>query len=116
MMAEIDPASGETAVMRVFQIAAATLAFLSMNPAMAQERIQISSDWGNVTADMADNPAARSLIQMLPITIDMRDHLRQEKTGSCHRRCRRSAGNGISQQERLGFGVPTTLLSIPRSR
>src|SRR4051794_995288 len=82
MMAEIDPASGETAVMRVFQIAAATLAFLWMNPAMAQERIQISSDWGNVTADMADNPAARSLIQMLPITIDMRDHLRQEKTGS----------------------------------
>jgi len=69
-------------VMRVFHIAAATLAILSMNPAMAQKRIQISSDWGNVTADMADNAAARSLIQMLPITIDMRDHLRQEKTGS----------------------------------
>ena len=49
---------------------------------MAQEPIRISSDWGNVTAELADNAAARSLIQMLPITIDMRDHLRQEKTGN----------------------------------
>jgi len=49
---------------------------------MAQERIRISSDWGNVTAELADNAAAHSLIQMLPITIDMRDHLRQEKTGN----------------------------------
>ena len=49
---------------------------------MAQERIQISSEWGNVTAELADNAAARSLIQMLPITIEMQDHLRQEKTGN----------------------------------
>ena len=27
-------------------------------------------------------PQTRSLIQMLPITIDMRDHMRQEKTGN----------------------------------
>jgi hypothetical protein len=69
--------------MRLLQIAAATaLTFLSMGPAMAQERIQISSDWGNVTAELVDNAAVRSLIQMLPLTIDMRDHLRQEKTGN----------------------------------
>ncbi len=68
--------------MRLFQIAAIALAFSLMNPAMAQERIRISSDWGNVTAELANNAAARSLIQMLPITIDMRDHLRQEKTGN----------------------------------
>jgi hypothetical protein len=68
--------------MRLIQIADAALAFLSMDHAMAQERIRISSDWGNVTAELADNAAARSLIQMLPITIDMRDHLRQEKTGN----------------------------------
>ena len=49
---------------------------------MAQERILISSDWGNVTADLAENDATRALLQMLPITIDMRDHLRQEKTGN----------------------------------
>ena len=48
---------------------------------MAQERILISSEWGNVTANLADNDAARSLVKMLPITLNMRDHLRQEKTG-----------------------------------
>src|SRR5689334_6587342 len=63
-------------------IAAATVASLAVDPAMAQERIRISSDWENVTAELADNAAARSLAQMLPITIGMRDHLRQEKTGN----------------------------------
>ena len=53
-----------------------------MSTAIAQERIRISSDWGNVTAELADNAAARALVQMLPITINMRDHLRQEKTGT----------------------------------
>lgn len=68
--------------MRLLQIAAVALAFISIGPAMAQERIQISSDWGNVRAELADNAAARLLIQMLPITIEMQDHLRQEKTGN----------------------------------
>src|SRR3954452_16292206 len=68
--------------MRLFHIAAVALAFASMSSAMAQQRIRISSDWGNVTAELADNAAARSLIQMLPITVDMHDHLRQEKTGT----------------------------------
>src|SRR5215218_6545936 len=67
--------------MCIFKIAAA-LTLFSMEPAMAQERIRISSNWGNVTAELADNAAAHSLVQMLPITIDMRDHLRQEKTGN----------------------------------
>jgi hypothetical protein len=49
---------------------------------MAQERIVISSDWGEVTAELIDNEATRSLLEMLPLTIDMRDHLRQEKTGN----------------------------------
>jgi hypothetical protein len=48
---------------------------------MAQERIRISSEWGEVTAVFVDNDATKSLIRMLPITIEMRDHLRQEKTG-----------------------------------
>ena len=51
-------------------------------PTMAQERILISSDWGKVTAELVDNDATRSLLRMLPIAIDMRDHLRQEKTGN----------------------------------
>lgn len=53
-----------------------------IGPAMAQERIVISSDWGKVTAELVDNEATRSLVRMLPLTIDMRDHLRQEKTGN----------------------------------
>jgi hypothetical protein len=51
-------------------------------PAMAQERILISSDWGKITAELVDNNATRSLVQMLPLTIEMRDYLRQEKTGN----------------------------------
>ncbi|RWM22041.1 MAG: hypothetical protein E5X53_24340 [Mesorhizobium sp.] len=53
-----------------------------VGPAMARERIRISSDWGEVTADLADNEPAKSLAQMLPLTIEMSDHLRQEKTGN----------------------------------
>ena len=53
-----------------------------IEPAMAQERILISSDWGKITAELVDNNATRSLLQMLPLTIEMRDHLRQEKTGN----------------------------------
>ena len=50
-------------------------------PALAQERVTITAPWGQVSAELADNAAARSLLQMLPLTIEMRDHLRQEKTG-----------------------------------
>jgi hypothetical protein len=53
-----------------------------IGPAMSQERIQISSDWGKVTAELVDNNATRALVQMLPLTVEMRDHLRQEKTGN----------------------------------
>jgi hypothetical protein len=53
-----------------------------MGPAMAQERILISSDWGKVTAELVDNEATRSLVKMLPLSIEMRDHLHQEKTGN----------------------------------
>src|SRR4051794_1915211 len=53
-----------------------------VGPAMAQESILISSEWGKVTAELVDNSATRSLVQMLPLTIEMRDHLRQEKTGN----------------------------------
>jgi hypothetical protein len=49
--------------------------------AMAQQRIVISSEWGTVNAELADNEATRALVKMLPVTIPMRDHLRQEKTG-----------------------------------
>src|SRR3954468_12049888 len=53
-----------------------------IGPAMAQERVLISSDWGRVTAELVDTNATRALVRMLPLTIAMRDHLRQEKTGN----------------------------------
>lgn len=65
---------------RLFRALIITLGLIG--PAMAQERILISSDWGEITAELVDNEATRSLIQMLPLTIAMRDHLRQEKTGN----------------------------------
>ena len=48
---------------------------------MAQEKIVISSAWGKVTAELVDNAATRALLEMLPVTLEMSDHLRQEKTG-----------------------------------
>jgi hypothetical protein len=49
---------------------------------MTQERIVISSDRGRVIAELVDNDATRALVRLLPVTIEMRDHLRQEKTGT----------------------------------
>src|SRR5690348_12435848 len=49
---------------------------------MSQARILIASDRRSVTADLVDNDAARTLVRLLPLTIEMRDHLRQEKTGN----------------------------------
>jgi hypothetical protein len=60
---------------------AAALTLGLTGAAMAQAQILISSDWGNVKAELGDNDATRSLVRMLPVTIEMRDHLRQEKTG-----------------------------------
>lgn len=60
---------------------ASVIALGLIGPAMAQERVLISSDWGKVTAELVDNDAARARVRMLPLTIEMRDHLLQEKTG-----------------------------------
>ena len=73
-------ANGQSAGKVAFVTLAVTLG--AVGPAMAQERIVISSGWGKVTAELVDNAATRSLIQMLPLTLEMRDHLRQEKTGN----------------------------------
>ena len=62
-------------------LSAAVLILGMIGSAMAQDRIRISSDWGEVTADLADNGAAKALARMLPLTVEMTDHLRQEKTG-----------------------------------
>jgi hypothetical protein len=43
--------------------------------------IVIRSERGTVTAVLADNAASRALRRQLPVTLAMRDHLRQEMTG-----------------------------------
>ena len=68
-------------MLRPIIAAAVMTASLSAGSATAQERIRISSEWGDVVAELADNAATRRLVQMLPLTVPMRDHLRQEKTG-----------------------------------
>lgn len=62
-------------------LAAVALSFGISGETMAQDRIRISSKWGNVTAELIDNEASKALVAKLPVTISMRDHLRQEKTG-----------------------------------
>ena len=69
--------------MRNFITEATVIASISLAaPAMAQEPIRVSSEWGEVMAELADNAAARALVRMMPVTVSMSDHLRQEKTGN----------------------------------
>ncbi len=48
---------------------------------MALDRITVSSPWGDLTARLASNDAARAFSDMLPLSLELHDHLRQEKTG-----------------------------------
>lgn len=48
--------------MGVFVIRLGTMGF-----AMAQERIRIPSYWGEVSAELVDNAATKSLVEMLPL-------------------------------------------------
>ena len=68
--------------MRTFILGAALAAIFITGPAMTQERIRISAEWGTVDGELANNAASQALVRMLPLTISMRDHLRQEKTGN----------------------------------
>ena len=49
---------------------------------MSETQIVITSGQGRVTAELVDNAASQALLRMLPLTIQMRDHLRHEKTGN----------------------------------
>jgi len=51
---------------------------------MAQERILISSDWGKVTAELIDNGATQSLVQILPLTIEMRSKMKKSGRAAYH--------------------------------
>ena len=49
---------------------------------MTATQVVISSESGRVTAELVDNEATQELLRILPLTIEMSDHLRQEKTGN----------------------------------
>jgi hypothetical protein len=65
---------------RLFEAFVITVGLIG--PSMAQELIQISSNWGKASAELIDSAATRALVRMLPLTVEMQDHLRQEKTGN----------------------------------
>ncbi len=48
---------------------------------MRPMEIVIASNSAQLSAKLADNETARALAALLPLKIQMRDHLRQEKTG-----------------------------------
>ena len=91
-----------------------TVAALSMiGPAMAQNSIRISSDWGEVTADLVnDDDATRALVKLLPLRIAMRDHLRQEKTGNLPSALPEVARQRDFLQALSACGAPIISLSI----
>jgi len=73
--------SSNGAIDMLKSILALTAMLGTIGAVMAQDRIRIASSWGEVTAEIADTDAGAALMDMLPLTIEMRDHLRQEKTG-----------------------------------
>jgi hypothetical protein len=88
-------------------LSAAVITLGTVGLAMAQDRIRISSDWGEVTADLAGNEAAKSLARMLPLTIEMS----RKRQAICHPHCRSWRGNVTSLLARSASGVPIISLS-----
>lgn len=62
-------------------VSALCVLMLGGSPVLAKD-IVLTSEWGTVNARLADNEAGKAIQAMLPFTISMRDHLRQEKTGN----------------------------------
>jgi hypothetical protein len=77
-----EPPTGNFIAAGNVNIAAGREADRGTKSTMTATQIVISSDQGRVTAELVDNQATRALLRVLPLTIDMRDHLRQEKTGN----------------------------------
>jgi hypothetical protein len=71
------------------------------------QRIRIRMDDQTVTATLNDGEAARDLVSMLPVSIQMRDHLRREKTGRIPRPLsERTQGSPTYEKGDLGFWRP----------
>lgn len=59
----------------------ATAVYEAKGTEMGNTEILITTGEGQLRARLADNNTAKALARMLPLRVEMRDHLRQEKTG-----------------------------------
>lgn len=84
-------------------------ASLAMETASAAEgqRIRIRMGDQTVTATLNESDAARDLVSMLPLSIQMRDHLRREKTGRIPKPLsERTQGSPTYEKADLGYWRP----------
>ena len=71
------------------------------------QRIRIRMGDQSVTATLNDSEAARDLVAMLPVSIQMRDHLRREKTGRIPKPLsERTQGSPTYEKGDLGYWRP----------
>ena len=70
-------------------------------------RIRIRMGDQTVTATLNESEAARDLVAMLPVSIQMRDHLRREKTGRIPKPLsERTQGSPTYEKGDLGYWRP----------
>ncbi len=85
----------------------ASLGMESAASAAEGHRIRIRIGDQTVTATLNNSDAARDLVSMLPLSIQMRDHLRREKTGRIPKPLsERTQGSRTYEKGDLGYWRP----------
>lgn len=101
---------------RIRQRALTAIAGIALSASLGMERaaaaaeghrIRIRMGDQSVTATLNDSEAARDLVAMLPVSIQMRDHLRREKTGRIPKPLsERTQGSPTYEKGDLGYWRP----------
>ncbi len=85
----------------------ASLGMATAASAAEEHRIRIRMGDRTVTATLNNSEAARDLVAMLPVSIQMRDHLRREKTGRIPKPLsERTQGSATYEKGDLGYWRP----------
>jgi hypothetical protein len=85
----------------------ASLGMATAASAAEEHRIRIRMGDQSVTATLNKSEAARDLVAMLPVSIQMRDHLRREKTGRIPKPLsERTQGSPTYETGDLGYWRP----------
>lgn len=85
----------------------ASLGMESAASAAEGQRIRIRMGDQSVTATLNNSEAARDLVSILPVSIQMRDHLRREKTGRIPKPLsERTQGSPTYEKGDLGYWRP----------